>query len=120
MESSGTTEPDPILPSTYSVASDILNDVNYAPQTVTFAPFHNDVNFNQPVIVETDDLFFNIPSDPPIAQTKSDLQIELLRLQIKSVKREMYLRELKIIELENSLNISEQQKQNIVDKCFAP
>lgn len=64
------------------------------------------------------DLLFTIAHDNfiPNTQTKSDLQIELLRLQIQAIKREMYLRELEIIQLETTLALTENDKQDIQDK----
>lgn len=77
----------------------------------------NGVTITHSEALNANSILFSLADEPPIVQTKSDLQIELLRLQIQAAKREMYQRELTITQLENSLNLSEDEKKKILDRC---
>lgn len=58
----------------------------------------------------------SIPYDSPELRSKAKLQVELLTLQVRSTKREIYARELLIHEKEKLL--TEEEKRMIEEKCF--
>lgn len=66
----------------------------------------------QHVATEID--YFTIPFSEPTS-FKVELKNELLKLQIESVKREIYLRELSIYQ--NEKNLDEHEKNYVYEKC---
>lgn len=124
LESSGTSDLNSITPTSTFEPLEPTNTVSTSsmhlqPQSITFTTMSNEggLDFTQTNTMNANDIMLAIANEPPQYQTKSDLQIELLRLQIMVAKREMYHRELTIMQLENSLNLSEDEKKAILDRC---